>query len=141
MCVLYVCYNALQDSSQSLYAERQQLRVGYQQAVEQMLVQMRATAALHARAQDRIQRAADNAAQTDISSMSEKLPLLRHVTGARDACLNALRYFNASNDMLTSCSFSFPAYANLQLIPFEKAFDVVKQLSPRLQARYRLVMP
>ncbi|KAL3161673.1 hypothetical protein ABBQ38_008774 [Trebouxia sp. C0009 RCD-2024] len=69
-----------QDSGDSLYHERQQLRLEVQEAVEQMLTQLRGAAALHARAQERMQKSADTSGQTAADIAAEKLPLMRHLT-------------------------------------------------------------
>ena len=52
-----------------------------QEAVEQMLTQLRGAAALHARAQERMQKSTDTSGQTAPDVAAEKLPLLRHLTG------------------------------------------------------------
>lgn len=71
----------LQDTGKLLLHERQQLKLELQQALEQLLVQLRGAAALHARAQDRIQRRTDTPGLPNDDTAAEKLPLLRHVTG------------------------------------------------------------
>ena len=74
-------YFLLQEGADSLYHERQQLRLELQAAVEQMLMQLHSAAALHARAQHRMQRSADTSGEPGQHSVAEQLPLLRQLTG------------------------------------------------------------
>lgn len=71
----------LQDSGDSLYYEGRQLRLKVQEGVEQILTQLRGAAALHARAQERMQKSTETSGQTAADIAAETLPLMRHLTG------------------------------------------------------------
>ncbi|KAL3161558.1 hypothetical protein ABBQ32_010425 [Trebouxia sp. C0010 RCD-2024] len=69
-----------QDSGDSLYYEGRQLRLKVQEGVEQILTQLRGAAALHARAQERMQKSTETSGQTAADIAAETLPLMRHLT-------------------------------------------------------------
>lgn len=76
----------LQGTADSLYYERQQLRLELQASVEQMLMQLHSAAALHARAQHRMLRGTDTSGEASPHAMAEQVPLLRQLTGRVYLC-------------------------------------------------------
>lgn len=85
----------LQDGADSLYHERQQLRLEVQASVGQMLMLLHSAAALHARAQHRMmQRSTDTSGEPNPHVVAEQLPLLRQLTGEDSVCIQGCKVCN-----------------------------------------------